>query len=837
MSREKPSASRQPTLPATGALRHQPLLPVFLAAASGVVLDRYATVSLSTALLFSAGALGLWLTLWLRNRLRTATFALLLAVAALAAAWHHACWHVFDADELACFAEEEGRPACIEGIALTAARWSPAPPPDPLSTMPRGERSELLVSVGRIRDGAGWTRAAGRLRVRVDGRARDFAPGDRLRIFGALRRLRGPRNPGEPSYADYQRCERQLCEVFAPSVQCIEKKEGRPRSMLRRALWQFRNRGNDALWKYVGPAQAPLASALLLGHREQLDATRTEPFWTTGAVHLLAISGLHVGILAYAFSLAVRGGILPRRAGTIAVAALTILYACLTDARPPVVRATVLICVFCAARLLWRRPLPWNTLSAAGLLVMALSPAQLFQVGTQLSFLAVATLSTCGAMRRREHPPEDPLARLIRRTRPWPTRIRRALVASTRASAVVSIGVWGVAAPLVLYRFHLLSLIGVPLNPLLSLPMTTALLTGFAAMLCGDGIPLLSNGCGSACAASLYCMEEMIRLADRVPGGHRWSPGPALWWIIIFYAAMAAFVLLPRVRLPARWRWALLAFWLAVGIWSSPEQQRLRTARHALVCHFVSVGHGTSVLVELPDGRTLLYDAGQLGPSSAGVRTISAVLWHRGIAHLDAVIISHADADHYNALPGLLERFSVGVIYVSPVMFTRDSPALDALRRSIDAARVPLLELSAGDRLSTGPVSSIVLHPPAAGVGGSDNANSIVLLLHYAGWTVMLPGDLETPGLEQLIEQPVIDCDLVMAPHHGSLRSDPGGFARWTQPEYVVISGDHLEPAARAAFTAAYRCHVLDTASGGAIEVMVDKSNFVVAPWLGGHAR
>ena len=274
-----------------------------------------------------------------------------------------------------------------------------------------------------------------------------------------------------------------------------------------------------------------------------------------------------------------------------------------------------------------------------------------------------------------------------------------------------------------------------------------------------------------------------------------------------------------------------MTLYLALGIWTSPEQRHLRQQDPRLVCHFVAVGHGTCILIELPDGRTLLYDAGQLGPSLTGVRTISAVLWHRGMIHLDAVIISHADADHYNALPGLLGRFSVGAVYVSPVMFDEDTPALAEVRRAIQESQVPLHLLRAGDRLDAGSVLIEVLHPPGGGVPGSDNANSIVLALEYAGWFLLLPGDLETPGLEPLLEQPPLDCDLVMAPHHGSLRSSPRAFARWTTPEWLVISGDHLKPTVRETFVEAYRCRVLDTASSGAVKIEIDESRFEVTSW------
>jgi competence protein ComEC len=222
----------------------------------------------------------------------------------------------------------------------------------------------------------------------------------------------------------------------------------------------------------------------------------------------------------------------------------------------------------------------------------------------------------------------------------------------------------------------------------------------------------------------------------------------------------------------------LTATWFAVGFaftvgplarWDANRGQQL-------ACTFIAVGHGTSVLIELPDGKALLYDGGSLGSSRFAVQPIAATLWSRGITHLDAIIISHADADHYNAVPGVLERFSADVVYVSPVMFRDSTPALEALRDAIRASGVPLRELHTTVRLDGGDnVELEVLHPPSQGVLGSDNSNSIVLRIGYRDRTILLPGDLETPGLEAVMAELPVDCDIVMAPHHGSLRSDPLG--------------------------------------------------------------
>ena len=214
------------------------------------------------------------------------------------------------------------------------------------------------------------------------------------------------------------------------------------------------------------------------------------------------------------------------------------------------------------------------------------------------------------------------------------------------------------------------------------------------------------------------------------------------------------------------------------------------------------------------------------------------MLWSRGRTHIDALLISHADSDHYNALPDLLERFSVGGVYVSTVMWQNMSPGLTRVREAIASHHIPLVELRAGDtlRVNTPHTKISVLHPPRGGVLGSDNANSIVLLVEHAGRRLLLAGDLELRGLSDLLAEEPIDCDVVMAPHHGSTRSDPTGFALWCRPEYVVISGgrdyelgrDHqiVENAFRARGATVYH-----TAEHGSVRFEITQTAVKAIPW------
>ncbi len=185
----------------------------------------------------------------------------------------------------------------------------------------------------------------------------------------------------------------------------------------------------------------------------------------------------------------------------------------------------------------------------------------------------------------------------------------------------------------------------------------------------------------------------------------------------------------------------------------------------------------------------------------------------------------------------MLERFSAGVVYVSPVMFRDSTPALEALRTAIRASDVPLGELDATVCLDGGEgVEMEVLHPPPQGVVGSDNANSIVLRIRFMGHTILLPGDLETPGLEAVMAEMPVDCEIVMAPHHGSLRSDPLGFSAWTTPEHVVISGKAASDAGAVRWAYEHGgANVSHTAVDGAIRFEVSATGIKTSKFVPGR--
>jgi competence protein ComEC len=292
----------------------------------------------------------------------------------------------------------------------------------------------------------------------------------------------------------------------------------------------------------------------------------------------------------------------------------------------------------------------------------------------------------------------------------------------------------------------------------------------------------LAKVCAWITSASLGCCDGLVRFADDLPGSHWYVGDIPQWWLWAFYLVLFGVLLFEPMR--RRWRWMVPAgvAWLSVALLAGSA----RPIPDEMRCTFLAVGHGGCTVIEMPDGRTLLYDAGALGGPDVTRKQIAPFLWHRGIRRIDEVVLSHADLDHFNGLPALLERFSVGQATCTPTFADKNTPGVRVTLAALEKHGIPIRIAQAGDRLSAGEVHMEVLHPPAVGPDGNENARSLVLRLTHAGHTLLLTGDLEGPGLERVLALPPEPVDVLMAPHHGSPVTNKAALAEWANSRVVI---------------------------------------------------
>jgi competence protein ComEC len=337
-------------------------------------------------------------------------------------------------------------------------------------------------------------------------------------------------------------------------------------------------------------------------------------------------------------------------------------------------------------------------------------------------------------------------------------------------------------------------------------------------LFCGLLLPWLAPVAAWVFDGTIALLIDVVAWSAATPLGHLYLPGPPHGWLIGWYSLLVVASDLIRLPIPHRWVWRLLALWTACGLaWG------LRPAeRGDLKCTFLSVGHGCAVLLELPDGTTLLYDAGTLGSGQRAQRAVQEALWSAGRSRLDAVIISHADVDHFSGVAGLLETVPTGEALFAQSFLDFEQSSVRSLCESAARAGVPLRLLWQGDRLRADPNVLIdVLHPPCGKGDALDNANSVVLHVRYAGRTILLTGDLEDSGLQALLSLPAEPVDVMLSPHHGSRDANPPELAAWARPKFVVASAG--APGVVKALTPIYEPYgvVLSTAESGAVTVVI----------------
>ncbi len=804
------------------AIRRYPLIWFFLAWVIGVglaqSLDQHWTKVTAIAVTLGATALALACQTRISFSIKAvAGFCSVIPVACIYSLAHRPP----ESDCLTSIADRQSDPIALRGVIQQAAIWSPNPyhresdpNSDPWSTRWR-------VQWEQLRDVDKWIDVSAVSTLTTKGRIHQFLPGDRIEIFGSIEAIAQPSNPGMPNFAEIAKAKGMFVTISTDNSSQIHKLETSFKFPLQRLRGYAVRAIDQALHRHITWGQAELAAALVFGQREQVDWESQQQLMATGTLHMLAISGMHVEIIAV--TLLILSQLLALRRGTVAILVIGVCtaYAGLAGSNPPVLRALILIIAVTAARYWGMNPRLFNLLALSAVVLSLQSASNLTNVGVQLSFLAVATIGVFNRDEKTER--RNALQSLLEESLPWWRRcllaVRRYVVSGLRISFWVGL----LTTPLIWHHFHVVSLVSIPLNVVLSIPLMIGLLCGLATGLVA-WIPWLGGVIGSVLGAisgsCLAVIQGCVELAYQVPLGHLWLPSPPLWWSCVFYGMIAVWLAFARDR----YRTVLgttLTLWLAVGIalfasgprglFGDANSRDIKSTNvneaslPELRCTFIDVGHGTSAVIELPDGRVWLYDAGHMGVPDRSHEVIANALWSLPTARIDTLILSHADSDHYNATTGLLRRFRLGRV-VSTARFwdsaarevkqVRESLFLAGIPREIwnastELPQAPATGTNASATPGTPPVSFSVLHPKPMFRGETDNADSLCLQLEYAGSRMLLPGDIEGSGMLALCEQPPRDCAVMMAPHHGSLAFDAAPLLEWCRPKTVIISGNH----------------------------------------------
>ncbi len=651
-------------------------------------------------------------------------------------------------------------------------------------------------------------RAPTRIRVTWRGPDRMVLHGDRVRFLAKLRPPHGTLNPGGFDYGAYlgrHRIQAVASVTGAGGVVLLESGSAHGWWGVWSQFDRWRADIRTAAIHSLLQPELGIVLGIVLGDRGYIEDDLRDQFMATGTVHLLSISGSHLGLVALLMLISVRRALLclpgewllrlsrhctPTRLAAMATVPPVVWYACLAGAELATVRSLVMVLVALLSRWLAYDQRIFHALAVAALLIVLHDPQTIYDVSFQLSFLSVLAIAwwLAGAE-------SDDLAGETRTpVRAW-LRWGRDVIAM---SAVVTV----VTLPLVAFYFNQLPWLGILTN-LLAVPLMGFILVPIALVAAigqlfvgGNELPL-----ASWLQWLVGVFIEGLQRAALAPFADWHVAAPSGPSMLLFYGCVA--VLLWRcgsvvVRRAVGVTLVLLVLWWG---WSP----RLTWEADGFRVMFLDVAQGDSAVLELPGGEVVLIDGGaSFDRFDMGRAIVGPYLWNRGIRTIDHVIATHPQLDHVGGLAWVLRHFSVGRYWGTGIV--REEAFYRRLEQALAIQGLSELNVRTGDELVFSQGCRITIENPPKAVpepssrhhgrreGQSLNNSSVVARLDCIGHSVLFAADIEQDALFRMQAGRREAVDVLKVPHHGALSSLNREWLMSLHPRYAVISAGRYNP-------------------------------------------
>ena len=584
-------------------------------------------------------------------------------------------------------------------------------------------------------------------------------PGDTITVRGNIELPDGKRNPGCFDYRLY------LESIGIRTVMTAETMECEKNDSLQGKLHIFREKFIDDLTEVSGEAAAGLMRALLFGGKTELDETTLEEFQKNGTAHVLAVSGLHVGIIYGFISKLWRW-----KKKLLYFLMLAVFFSCymvMASFSPSVVRAVVMIGLHVFADITGRR---YDLSSAAfftALLMMTVNPMQVFNAGFQMSFLAVLTLSLL-----------IPVVRKI-----------------YSGVFLGSIAVQAGLLPYTVYTFNYFSsvavFINVPVIFLTGIIVPAGLCSAFFFVFCEPLFKLTGGVLAGLCTIltefnSLTCIDGITVFS---------VAGPYLWMIAVYYLSLLFFVSEEgRLMVMRKHRKSAAAMIAAVVAMTLAFNCMTGTEFRKAELIFVDVGQGDCMHLRTENGEYLIDGGGSIG-YNVGKKTLKPYLLKNGTAEISGAFVTHLHTDHYRGITELCIEGMVGKLFVYDGNRVRENEILE----ETGLASEDIVYLSAGQRVRLDDETLVtVLWPDKktwheyekmAEDEADENESSLILKIEMGGYSMIATGDVDAECLDRLagIWGSELDADILKVPHHGSKYSWSSDFTEAVSPAYAVF--------------------------------------------------
>ncbi|AQS59924.1 DNA internalization-related competence protein ComEC/Rec2 [Desulforamulus ferrireducens] len=629
---------------------------------------------------------------------------------------------------------------------------------------------------------------SGVLRVKVAGKGKVFHYGDILQMKGYLSLPEPPGNPGAFDYRTW--LQRQ---GIAATLSVKDAKEikllGRSGHVIIRSAYNIRDHLENIFDRTMSQTGASVLKGIFFGTRGEIPADVQLAFQESGLVHILSVSGYHVGLIAAMVLALLRIIKLPRRFTLWVALPLLLFYAVMTGMGPAVMRATLMASLLLLAHHLGRWQDWPTTLAAAAGIILFFYPLDLFDIGFQLSFVATWGLLYL-TPKLNKLLPHMPLSLAVLITVPLAAQL----------------ATW----PLVVFYFNLVSPVAILANLITAHLVALVMLFGGLGMLAGICYLPWAKFINTATELLTSCFLGLVQMSVSLPGAAWYIPAPPLWLIALYYVFLVAICQLanqPQWQKSLRAGLTVLINYLArvklvfggcillllMAVWL------LWPVNNQLELHFIDVGQGDSTLIITPAQRTILVDAGGwqdelITGQGAGTNRVVPYLHRLGINSLDVLVITHPHTDHAGGARAVLKAFPVKLVVLSPYGFGVGDEVDDGyeiLLREMKEQGIAHSTAVAGDQLKVDGLVNIKFLSPAQKYDhtrSDANNSSLVFRLDYLQRSALYTGDIEEEAERDLVQNNALTpIEVLKVPHHGSGYFYHGFFAQ-LKPKIAVIS-------------------------------------------------
>ena len=597
---------------------------------------------------------------------------------------------------------------------------------------------------------------------------------DKVLIKGKIRFPNGQRNPGEFDYRTYLNSKGIFHLLYVYRFHDMKITQARDNHILSyNLIYKIREYIDYTISDHFYDQEKAILKGLILGDRNEIQTELKNAFSGTGVMHVLAVSGLHVGFVVVLITWLLKLLRLPYlyRIG-MTIGGITI-YMLIIGFKPPVVRASTIVILYMLGKLLQRQTNTLNLLASAALIILIIDPHQLFMASFQLSFSAVLSILFIYTKLGKRLNKAKFFARI--------TRIKsvKYIIELFLVSCAVSIG----TAPLTMFYFEKLPIISLLLN-IFVVPLVGIIIAlGFFYLFVSVFFDF-----GAFCIAHLISITLKLLICS-VQNSALLKAGCINIYNINLTHVLALYILIFLIlyidNLKAR---KALVFYILI-IMNLYSWKHVFTNHNYLEIVYFDVGQGDAAMLITPDKHYALIDGGESKRGyCCGQRFIYPYIRRKGIHELDYVILTHGDNDHVGGLPYILRHVKVNTVIDNGIK--AESDIYKDYLHVIDSLGINHTTGEAGDKINLCKNACLfVLHPSPKQEYEGLNNSSIVIKLIYENRSFLFTGDIESEAEESLLRyEKLLKCDILKVAHHGSKSSSIQKFLDYAHPQYAVIS-------------------------------------------------